>query len=72
MLLKNVSCFWISLVIRWLRLHVSNAGGMGSIPDQGTKIPHAVGVWPKKKKKFRVLALISSVKCPWYSRCLIG
>ena len=24
----------------------SNVGGMGSIPGQGTKIPH--GVWPKK------------------------
>ena len=31
-----------SLVVQWLRLHASNAGGTGSIPGQGTKIPHAV------------------------------
>ena len=31
----------ISPVVQWLRLHASNAGGMGSIPGQGTKIPHA-------------------------------
>ena len=28
----------------------TNAGGLGSIPGQGTKIPHAA-VWSKKKKK---------------------
>ena len=32
----------ISLVVQWLRLHASSAGGLGSIPGQGTKIPHAV------------------------------
>ena len=31
----------ISLVVQWLRLHASNAGGMGSIPGQEIKIPHA-------------------------------
>ena len=30
-----------SLVIQWLRLHASTVGIMGSIPGQGTKIPHA-------------------------------
>ena len=34
---------------QWLRLHASNAGGMGSSPGQGTKIPHPM--WQKKKKK---------------------
>ena len=33
-----------SLVVQWLRLHAPNAEGMGLIPGQGTKIPHAVGV----------------------------
>ena len=33
---------------QWLRRHASNVGGMGSIPGQGTKIPHAM--WQKKKK----------------------
>ena len=30
------------LAVQWLRLCTSTAGGMGSIPAQGTKIPHAV------------------------------
>ena len=30
-----------SLVVQWLRLRGSNAGGVGSIPGWGTKIPHA-------------------------------
>ena len=40
-----------SLVVQWLRLHASTAGGGGSIPGQGTKIPHALGHGQKKKKK---------------------
>ena len=31
-----------SLVVQWLRLHAANAGSMGLIPSQGTKIPHAM------------------------------
>ena len=27
-------------MIQWLRLHAPNTGGPGSIPGQGTKIPH--------------------------------
>ena len=30
---------WISLVVQWLRLHPPKAGGLGSIPGQGTT-PH--------------------------------
>ena len=30
-------------VVQWLRYCASNAGGAGSIPDQGTKIPRALG-----------------------------
>ena len=29
----------------------SNAGGVGSIPGRGTKIPHAAGCGQKLKKK---------------------
>ena len=29
-----------SLVVQWLRLCAPNAGGLGSIPGGGTKIPH--------------------------------
>ena len=36
-----------SLMVQWLILHVSNAGGVGLIPDRGTKIPHAPTVQPK-------------------------
>ena len=36
-------------MVQWLRLRTSNAGHMGSISSQGTKIPHAL--LPKKKKK---------------------
>ena len=28
-------------MVQWLRLCASTAGGMGLIPGQGTKIPHA-------------------------------
>ena len=36
-----------SLAVQWLRLHISTARGAGSIPGQGTKIPHASAAWPK-------------------------
>ena len=39
-----------SLTAPWLRLHTSNAGGMGSIPGQRTKIPNAT-VWCDQKEK---------------------
>ena len=47
----------ISLVIWVLKLHVPNAGGMGLIPGQATKIPHAAQCLknkqqPKKKKNY--------------------
>ena len=31
-----------NLVVEWLKLHASNAGGMSSVPAGGTKIPHTV------------------------------
>ena len=40
-----------SLVVPWLRLHASDARGTDSIPDQGTKIPHAQSVEPCPPKK---------------------
>ena len=36
-----------SLVVQWLRLHASQAGGMDSIHAWETKILHAA--WPKTK-----------------------
>ena len=38
-----------SLVVQCLRLHASNAGGVGLIPGQGTKILHAKLCSQKKK-----------------------
>ena len=38
-----------SLVAQWLRLRASNAEGAGSIPGQGTRIPHAMRRSQKKK-----------------------
>ena len=35
-----------SLVVQWLGLRASAAGGTGSIPGLGTKFPHALA-WPK-------------------------
>lgn len=38
-------------MVHCLRLHASNAGNIGSIPSQGTKVPHACGVAKKFKNK---------------------
>ena len=40
-----------SLGDQWLRIHASNAGGLGSIPGQVTKILHATRGGKKKKRK---------------------
>ena len=40
---------WTSLVVQWLGLRASNAGGTGSIPGGGSSSCREV--WPKKKKK---------------------
>ena len=43
-----------SLAVQWLRLCPSNAGGKGSIPGQGTKIPHAVQRGQNINKQIKV------------------
>ena len=35
------------LAVQWVRPHTSNAGVVGSIPAQGSKIPHAM--WQGQK-----------------------
>ena len=47
--IKKLGILGASLVVHWLRLHASKAVGMGSIPGQGTKIPHAVQ--PRKEEE---------------------
>ena len=44
------TCLGTSLAVQWLRRHTPNAGGTGSIPGQGTKIPNASWCGQKKKK----------------------
>ena len=39
------------LAVQWLRFYASSSGGTGSVPGQGTKIPHATQHGKKKKKK---------------------
>ena len=36
----KISMYRISLVVQWLRLCSFNAGGLGSLLGQGTKIPN--------------------------------
>lgn len=40
-----------SKAVQWLRLHISTAGGSGSIPGWCTKIPQAVWLGSKEKRK---------------------
>ena len=40
----------MSLLIQWLRFHLSSVGGVGSIEGQGTKIHMLTGEAKKKKK----------------------
>ena len=49
-LFKNAHC-GTSLAVQWLRLCPSTAGGMGSIPGWGTKMPHATAPCSEAKKK---------------------
>ena len=40
-----------SLAVQWLRLCTFTAVGLGSVPGQGTKIPHAT--WCGQKNKIK-------------------
>ena len=43
------------LVVQWLGLHASTAGGVGLIPSWGTKTPHAMRHGQKKRKKKKMV-----------------
>ena len=62
MLLKYLKSMWekntlkgthrgTSLAVQWLRFCASTAGGTGSIPGQGTEIPHATQCGQKQINK---------------------
>ena len=40
-------------MVQWLRLYISTAGGMDSIPGRGTKILRSAWHGQKKKKKIK-------------------
>ena len=64
------SCLRIRDMVQWLGLCPSNAGSVGSIPGQGTKIPHVL--WcsqkMKKKKKIRAQMLTYMLSCLFGAR----
>ena len=49
-------------MVQWLRLCTSIAGGTGSIPGQGTKIPYAVQRSQKKPKRPGTIRLRLTVR----------
>ena len=51
--LYQISYKRTSLAVQWLGLSISTAGGMGLIPGQGTKIPHACSEEGKIFKKLQ-------------------
>ena len=48
------------MAVPWLRLCVSTAKGSGSIPGQGTKIPHASWCGQKKEKEIHFPASLAA------------
>ena len=52
---------------QWLGVHASTAGHMDSIPDQGTKILHAIRCGKKTKQKSNHLSFACSLTT-WQSR----
>ena len=63
-------------MVQWLQLRASSAGGSGSIPGRGTKIPHASWFGKKKKKKmelprgFLLMCQYQVVKNGWAEGCV--
>ena len=47
---KNYPGLGTFLVVKWLRIHASTAGGVGLIPGQETNIPHAPRLGKKSKR----------------------
>ena len=47
---KYLNVFKTSLVVKWLRLHAPNSGGLGIIPGQGTRshVPQTQDATPSK------------------------
>ena len=52
-------------MVQWLRFHAANAGGVGSILGQRTKIPHTA--WCSQKVKIIIKIIIKT-----YVVCYLG
>ena len=59
----NLSQIWLvgALAVQGWRLHTFTAGGVGSIPGQGTKMPHAM----RQKKKMDTVSFWRVFIIPW-------
>ena len=64
-LFKNSTVCGTSLAVKWLRLCASTARGAGSIPGQGTKIPHALCYGQNIKGKNSKQKIILNLKGLW-------
>ena len=53
------------MVIQWLRLSATKAGGTGLIPGWKTKILHAVGCTQKNKNKTKDLEKYTAANLQW-------
>ena len=54
-----------SLMVQWLRLCISTAGGMGSVLGWETKIPLAEALLKGKKKSSHPTEVVVTVFLPW-------
>ena len=66
---------WItstSLVVQWLQLRASTARGEGSIPGQGTKIPHAAQCSQNKRVTNKDLLYSTANSAQYYVTTQMG
>ena len=54
-----------SLAVQWLGFHANTTGSTGSVPGQGTKMPHAVHPSQKKKEK-KIQKTFICVQKKWF------
>ena len=50
-------------MVQWLRLQALHAGALGSIPGQGTKIPHAATESSYATLKIKDLSAATETQC---------
>ena len=62
-----------SLMVQWLRLCAPNAGGLGSIPDQGTR-PHLLQltILCTSTKKNKIPCAATKTQCNQVNKCFLN